>query len=480
MAYEGYVDYVDARTVSGWVYDNGQADAPLWVEVLVGGRVMDTILADRPRHDLAAEGKGNGRHAFHYDAAEPFAGPVTVRLPGRRWTLPAGGPIPVPGRFRSQLAHSLEFGLPMGEATFTEPSPSADEPAMAERLIAAHRRAMADDPANHRRRAEDIWSTLTALCHQELADLLKRRDVAGLSAYLRDAHAMGITQGITQGNVTTPLLRARPEARRLEHARFVDNLVSLAESMGLLDVESPEQHGRWAENLHVDPDDLIDRIGAAAGVPVVPPPVCGSMLGIGTAAGVVSGRDLLALYASLRIRAVSPVAKPVVCEIGGGLGGVGYYLAKAGAVRRHTIVDLPLVNVLQGYYLMRSLPGVAVRLYGERPDPAAVVEVMPTFAFAADPTPIDVLFNMDSMPEMHPDYATGYLRDARRRSAKLFLSINQEARALRTPTDAQSVVHELAGAVGGYRRQYRFRHWLKAGYVEELYAIDPASGAERM
>ena len=475
MAFEGYVDYVDATTISGWVYDNGAADEPLTVEVLSAGQVIATIPADRPRPDLAAQGKGNGLHAFHFQADAAVPAPLAVRLPGRRWTLPAGGPIPVPGRFQAQLAHSLEFGLPAGEATFTEPTPDAAERAIADRLIDAYAGACRDDPARRDERRDDVWSVLTDLCHREIDDLLRHRDAAGVAAYLRDAHAQGITHGITQGNVTTPLLRTRPEARRLEHARFVDQLASLAEYLGVLDVESPEQHGQWAENLHADPDALVERIAAAAGVPVVPPPVVGSLMGLPTATGVLSGRDLLALYASLRIRGVlAGVDRPTVVEIGGGLGGVGYYLARAGAVGRHTIVDLPLVNVLQGYYLLRALPGVPVRLYGEPADPPATVEVMPTFTFDRDDGPVDLLFNMDSLPEMHPDYGLAYLRRARARPAGRFLSINQEARAMQSDRDRQTVVRDLAAQVGGYRRQYRFRHWLRAGYVEELFAIDPA------
>jgi len=33
------------------------------------------------------------------------------------------------------------------------------------------------------------------------------------------------------------------------------------------------------------------------------------------------------------------------------------------------------------------------------------------------------------------------------------------------------VVRDLVSAVGGYEREYRFRHWLRPGYVEELYRV---------
>ncbi len=479
MAIEGYVDFVNATTIRGWVYDVGSANDPLTVEVLAGGRVVATMVADGYRADLEASAKGNGKHAFHYES-KGAAGPLTVRLAGRRWAIPNAGPSTVPGRFQAQLAHSLEFGYPAGEATFTEPAASPDEPAIAHRLIESYNRARRDDPGlagGGRGGGDDVWTMLTDLCHREIADLLRRGDAKGVAAYLRDAHAHGLTHGITQGHVATPLLRHRGDARNLEHSRFVDNLVSVAEYLGVLDVESPEQHGQWAENLHESPDDLVAKVSAAAGVPVVPPQVMGSLLGIRTAAGVLSGRDLLALYAALRLRSVTTNAKlelPTVCEIGGGLGGVAYYTAMMGGFGRHTIIDLPLVNVLQGYYLLRALPGKVIRLYGESAPTPAVVEVLPTFSFDRDAGGFDVLFNMDSMPEMHPDYGLAYLRRARARAARLFLSINQEARALQSKASRQTVVRDLVKQVGGYTTHYRFRHWLRAGYVEELFAVDPA------
>jgi hypothetical protein len=52
-----------------------------------------------------------------------------------------------------------------------------------------------------------------------------------------------------------------------------------------------------------------------------------------------------------------------------------------------------------------------------------------------------------------------------------FLSINQEGQALDTFCVPQSVVCRLVEESGGFERSYRFPHWMRAGYVEELYRI---------
>jgi hypothetical protein len=200
---------------------------------------------------------------------------------------------------------------------------------------------------------------------------------------------------------------------------------------------------------------------------VVLPQVVGSAFGIGTRHGILSTRDILSLYAGLRIKALTPANSSAVCEIGGGLGGAAYYANRLG-VSRYTIIDLPLVSLLQGYFLLNTLPDAKIALYGED-TPDAAIRLLPTYAFNSAPGPFDLLFNQDSMPEIHRDYSIAYLRDARQKNIPQFLSINQEARAMQNSNDRQTAVRELVEEAGGYRPQYRFRHWIRAGYVEEFF-----------
>ena len=69
------------------------------------------------------------------------------------------------------------------------------------------------------------------------------------------------------------------------------------------------------------------------------------------------------------------------------------------------------------------------------------------------------------------------MRLFREKGAGLFLSINQEAQARNTGDQVQSVVSDLVTRNGGFNRSYRFPHWMRAGYVEELYRIESKSGS---
>jgi len=361
--------------------------------------------------------------------------PLSARVAGKRWRIaPAGGheaSLSLPIRFSSKLAHTLEYGLPSAVSScgFSTAITVGDDAEIARRLMRAFAKTSADNPDAGKRKS-DQWASVEHDHHQEVFTLLKRDDAHGLMLYLRDAHNRSLTYGITQGSFMTNVLKTRPDARRLIMLELLDHLVSLAEFLGVLDVECPDQHGKWGENIHSDPLLLIDRITATIGAQVVPPQVISSCFGLCTGHGILSTRDLLSLYAALRIKTListpnGPVASGSACEIGGGLGSVAYYANRLG-IAQYTIIDLPLISLLQGYFLIRALPEVKIALYGEDV-PDAAIRLLPTYAFASEQNSYDLLFNQDSMPEIHPDYSIGYLRGSLAKKIPLFLSINQEA-----------------------------------------------------
>ena len=482
MAFEGYLNGTSNSVISGWIYDNLTPDLALRVEILDGDRVIATVTADLLRQDLVDAGKGNGKHAFTFTAEHPSALPMSARVVGKTWRIaPNGGhnlSHLLPMRFISTLSHPLEYGIPVAVDLqgFSAIPSSANDIETVRRLLRAYKKAIAEDPTSRNRKG-DNWTEVGKAQHQEVLYLINKSNETRLASYLRDAHAKGITYGITQGEQASAILRSNPDARRLLMLTTLDCLTSLAEFVGTLDVEAPEQHGQWAENIHRDPLTVIDRLSKAIGIDLVPPQAIGSAFGILTARGVVVARDLMAAFAALRIKSLLSEAGTrtgtqggAVCEIGGGLGGAALYSHLLG-VNSYTIVDLPLICLLQGFYLITSLPSASIQLYGEEV-PGAQIRLLPTFAFTTDAQPFGLLFNQDSFPEMHRDFSTGYLAAARDKDIEIILSINQEARGMQNPTDVLTVVRELVRDVGGYRMESRNRHWLKAGYTEEVYRRD--------
>jgi len=77
----GHVDTVGPRAIEGWAQNSAAPEAPVCLDILVGGRLVGQTLANRFRKDLTAAGLGSGRHAFKFDLPAGLAiGAATVEV----------------------------------------------------------------------------------------------------------------------------------------------------------------------------------------------------------------------------------------------------------------------------------------------------------------------------------------------------------------------------------------------------------------
>ena len=281
----------------------------------------------------------------------------------------------------------------------------------------------------------------------------------------------------------------------LHSVNFIDKLLSLGNALGVIPVQCPEQ-GMWGYPVQydlIDTQDLYRKVMDAVGFDAAPPNVCGGIFGFKVGDRVISERNLQGLYTALRVKGFQrdidlgclQKRKRHVAEIGGGMGSVSYYLFKMGiSVPGATyLFDLPIVSVIQAYFLMKTLGKENVWLYGEtRPPKIPKVRILPYWKFqdgAVGLTPLfDVVINQDSMPEFDKEVALDYLKTIPK-VGRNFLSINQEAQAGNWTNDGkrQLIVHELVkeANVGlkrinvGLKRISRNPCWMRSGYVEEIY-----------
>ena len=142
-------------------------------------------------------------------------------------------------------------------------------------------------------------------------------------------------------------------------------------------------------------------------------------------------------------------------EIGAGLGRTAFYARQLG-VMNYTIIDLPLTNVAQGYFLGRVMGPDAIGLFGENPAP---IRILPPTVFFGSTDHYDLAINVDSLTEMSIDTAGAYCRALSSR-ADTFLSINHEYNPF--------TVRELYASLG-IRSAARMPYWLRRGYVDEIF-----------
>ena len=79
----GHVDRITTRLLEGWAQNVDHPEAPVCLNIYVGGRLIGQVLADRYRDDLERAGIGSGCHSFAFAAPAGVAF-VTATLDVRR------------------------------------------------------------------------------------------------------------------------------------------------------------------------------------------------------------------------------------------------------------------------------------------------------------------------------------------------------------------------------------------------------------
>ncbi|ATQ67782.1 MULTISPECIES: putative sugar O-methyltransferase [Methylosinus] len=477
---EDFVGYVDGRSdrrIAGWVHDRSRPNQRFEVEILSAGAVIGVVRAEDPRVDLAEAGIGDGRYGFSF--APPQSAPaetLAARVKGGEFWLVCKEAVKGPA---AQLMNSTGRGLPLLEPTMSLRIAEERDVEVAERLQTEWRARVRDWKDRGLGGGGAMWTTIVAQRHRRLLRLLGGRDPRALAVYLVGVQKTSAAEGLEQGaRAYRDFRAASPKGRRAAVISYHDMLASLAQYMGLARAECAEQNF-MGEAMFVASRALAAEIEAVLGFDIAPPNVFDGLFGLAIEDRVLDGRDIQALYAALRVIEASGRAAPSVCEIGGGFGKLGRYALMRGA-RLYTIVDLPTVAAMQYFFLSRALPEarVAFRHPADAPGETGVELLFAPLVDESAKIAADIVVNCDSFPEMGDDVCRSYFSKIGG-WAPLLLSINQEAnRKVGESGERQSVVGHLLPDFG-FTRLYRFRSWVRRGYVEELWSASGQGGNAR-
>jgi hypothetical protein len=372
-------------------------------------------------------------------------------------------------RAQMLMHHSEGRAVRFETEIIADKSPTERDVQTAQRLLAAYHVGRERAAASAAGR-DDLWTLINQM-QTTYSSLLEARDPEALAAYLVNVCRHDAAHGIVQGNQEYAAITGGRAYRRFLGRQYKDIVVSLAEAVGCLPLENPEQ-GDFATNIHQDPGRLMTAVSERLGVDVTPPDVDGGLLKLRTSRGLFGDRDLNSIYTAYLVAGlVRDAEAPRVCEIGAGSGRTAYWTRRLLPHGAQTIVDLPLVNVVQGFYLISALPDECIVLDGERaPDGVTpAIRILPDHAFdELRDDRFDLVLNQDSMPEMGAAIATEYLGWIRH-AADIFLSINHESSPRFGDGRRQISVPELVAEIGGLELISRQLYWLRRGYAVEIY-----------
>ena len=134
-------------------------------------------------------------------------------------------------------------------------------------------------------------------------------------------------------------------------------------------------------------------------------------------------------YCAGRIRRMGRHEKFTVAEIGGGFGGMAYYLLRDRPRTTYIDFDVPESIALTTYYLLKSFPEAKVLLSGEAEltessISAVDIVLMPVFQMLAmPPRSVDVTFSSYAMSALSQEAMTAYLDDVANMTREYFLCI---------------------------------------------------------
>ena len=382
-----------------------------------------------------------------------------------RLVRPLGAPWFLKMLGRPQWLFESPVAIPHRPVTATAPRPS--QPADLElcaRIVAAYR--LSRDGYGE---LSGIWSGKIGRHCASLDRALMSGDAAAVDEQLRWMYRRPFLSGIS-----TPVDYEDPAARDFWSLMTYDSLVSLAEAVGAIRAENPEQ-GAVGRAFIEGIDGVPERVEAKLGISLDYPR-------IGAPYGTLIGDRLIIretgrhLHAAVRLHEVAATELAPrggqggvrVVEIGAGFGGVAmWYLRLLGdAAGSYTIVDLPLMNAFQAYFLGGVYGAGALALNGE-PGAGARIRIVPPVVLEAGDVAADLVFNQDSLPEMTEQVARGYLTWMAEQVSGAFVSCNHEAGSIGVVS--QMVVSELADEIPGLKRLSRQPSWTRRGYVEEVY-----------
>jgi hypothetical protein len=392
------------------------------------------------------------------------------------WIALRGGPQSAPGDaagyFPVALIH-LPINPTLAPIVMLEPDlPGGRSREAATRVVDAYHAAMGAPQVA----SPSMWAAIEAQ-HTEFFTAVRARDLATVQQTLARLFHTPLIWGLGRVHPLTPIhIRSgQPEGVQIQ---VTDALVSLAEATGVSRITCIEQQGVDAHlaALRVDVTALlgalVERTGLEVGMPEA-----GENYGCLIGGHRVSIDSLVHAYTAYRLQQLSVEPNARIVEIGGGYGCLASVCRRNGYAD-YTIVDLPWVNLIQGYVLIMSLPPASVSLFGE---PDRPVKVRPFWEFGrlADQS-VDVVINTDSLPEIGEETARHYIADIARVTRRYFLSINQEAMAEYPGVGHQLHVNGLCAEEPRLRLLHRQRYWMRQGYVEEVFApVDPNANHRR-
>jgi len=320
-----------------------------------------------------------------------------------------------------------------------------------------------------------MWEQLLSSDYGEMTAAAAASDISGLNAVCSNIFRKR-SRGLSMSGATPDFRDAA--ACELHINDYVDYLLHMSTYLNFPGPAMDMDSEGYIFTEKIKPQELWKAICKKAGTDAAYPAVgnpFGLKLDTESGPSVVPQVAVRHLHAALRIRQlVAGQNHACILEIGGGFGGIQYYVAKT--VGKPFVIyslDIPEINIISAYFLSRALPEVNVVLYGEEAtgtqakgqQPGGTIFILPNWKLKElAENSVDVAVNTDSLPEVPEAAMKEYLHSIARIS-KYFYSVNHDC-----GRGGQNRLSQLNPGDFGLRLESYNISWIRHGYFERVYS----------
>lgn len=470
--FRGYLDGFRGDAIFGWVQDRQHPKVKQIIDIYHGDEVVGTACADQYRADLQAAGIADGCYGFSYHCSSQIKNieSFSAKVRDSSFWLLNDIPTQILADKVEKLINKPRRGLPILQPGLSNYFVHDNDIEIANEICHFWRDIKQNFASKLLSDSKSMWAHIIGERHKTLVHFLDRGKPRDLAEYLVNIHKKPESAGLFQGEQAyQDFLDASPNGRWSAVLPFHDMLASLSQYLGTFNLECDEQDVQ-GETIATRAEVLIAKIEKKIRCEIVPKINYDGLYGLHIGNKILHGRDIQALYLALRQSEVVQNQEAYICEIGAGFGMAAYYAWLIGQ-KYYCIIDLPTVCVLQYFTLRRLLPEVKIEVLreGQSLSAATAISIIPAnYAESIQALKANLIVNVDSFPEMGQEICEAYFKKIPQWSP-LLLSINQEANREITQNDNRQTIVSAMLHKASYRRQYRFRSWIRQGYAEELW-----------
>lgn len=290
---------------------------------------------------------------------------------------------------------------------------------------------------------DSMWKNITSQ-HSTFVDSLKQKNLILVKHQLNEMFMNDLTDGTAQGAHHYYNMLKNDNIKAILALIAYSKLLNIMQYTGLISTfypENSESIKTFEKHYSMSPNIHLNQLSTHLNVDISAPKYSYNFFGLATDYGIYSWRDFISLGIAIMINEKYSDKNIQICEIGGGVGHLAFYLNRFG-FNNITIVDLPTISVTQMYFLGINNKNNITKLISPN-------------EFDGN---YDLVLNVDSMTEMPEKSALEYLGKIKKNSR--LISINHEINPFK--------VSKLCDNVS-LKRTHRFPFWLRKGYVYEEY-----------